>query len=252
LLLYGQKASQKEFSEKYPLGRGKELFFWSFIVALLLFSMGGMFSLYEGIHKITQEGTINNPMVGIVILSITILLEGYAFFSCLKEVTANNKFSSIREWVKKTTTLDLLVLFLEDFAALVGLLIALASLLLAWHTGNVFWDGLGSCIIGVLLILVAIILACKVKPLLIGQSPYPDYHVEMQKLLSEIMPDAKILRHISILQGVDTVLVAYKIHPGSENTIISDSIALVNKFEEKVRNKFPEIKWQFAELDYEK
>jgi len=251
LLLYGQKAAQKEISEKYPLGRGKELFFWSFIVALLLFSMGGMFSLYEGIHKITEEGSINSPMVGIAILSLAILLEGYAFFSCLKEILASNKYPTIREWIKKTTTVDLLVIFLEDFAAILGLIIALVSLLLAWYTGNVFWDGFGSCLIGVLLISVAIILACKVKPLLIGQSPYLDYHVEMDRILSEVIPDAKIIRHVAILQGVDRVLVAYKIHPGNEKRDTVDSIKLVNIFEKKVKEHFPEIKWQFAELDFE-
>jgi cation diffusion facilitator family transporter len=249
LLLYAQRIAKKGVSQRYPLGRGKELFFWSFVVALLLFSMGGIFSIYEGINKIKGNESINNPLVAILILCFAVILEGYSFFVCYNEVQKQNTYESIWQWIKKTTSADLLVIFLEDLAALIGLAIALISLTISWLTGNAIWDGIGSLVIGVLLIIVAIILASEVKPMLIGEAPHYNYQEEMTKILKEVMPEATLLRVIALQQGINSVLMAYKIHPGDTLLDTVSTIKLVNSFEYRVKQKFPEIKWQFAELD---
>lgn len=249
LLLYGQHAAAKPPTERYPLGRGKELFFWSFVVALLLFTMGGMFSLYEGIHKMQHAQALEVPLVGIAILLVAVALEGFSFVACLREVKHQNTHGSLWKWIRHTSSADLLVIFLEDFAALLGLLFALAALIMAWATGNSMWDGLGSVAIGVLLIVVAVVLAREVKPMLIGEMSATDYQPKLEALLAEVMPGAKLLRLIALQQGVGAVLLAYKINPGNAYPATSEAIAAVNRFEAAVRTRFPEIQWQFAEMD---
>lgn len=249
LLLHGQRMAKKPPTLQYPLGRSKELFFWSFVVALLLFTMGGMFSLYEGIHKIQHPEPLKHPLVGVVILLVAVALEGFSFFACIREVGHQNHFGSLWQWIRKTTSADLLVIFLEDFAALLGLMLALCSLGVAWLTGDSFWDGIGSCAVGVLLIAVALVLAREVKPMLIGEMSPKDFQPELEKLLSEVMPGAKLLRLIALQQGVDAVLLAYKIAPGAGFPATKEAIDAVNRFEREVRQRHPEIQWQFAELD---
>lgn len=249
LLLYGGYLAKKDPTPKFPLGRGKELFFWSFVVALLLFSMGGIFSLYEGIHKIENPGPINHPLVAVVILLVAVVLEAFSFGACYREIQLNNPHGSLWKWIRHTMAADMLVIFLEDLAALVGLFIALIALTLAWITGNSLWDGLGSCVIGLLLIVVAIILAGEVKSMLIGERPAADYEPKMQDMLTAFMPGARIIKLIALQQAVDAVILAYKIHPGETHIDLHAAIDAVNLFEEKVKLTFPEVKWQFTEFD---
>jgi cation diffusion facilitator family transporter len=249
LLLFGTNQAKKGVSDKYPLGRDTEIFFWSFIVAFLLFTMGGLFSLYEGIHKIQDPHPLNHPWVAIVILLYGIVVEAYSFFACYKEVQVINKHGSLWQWIKRTHAADLLVIFLEDLAAVMGLTFALISTIIAWLTGDGFWDGLGSCFIGVLLIATAIILATELKQMLIGENACSDYKELLTPLLIEIMPQASFLTIIAVQRGIDSVLLAYKLHPGDSNDL-KDTIEKLNQFEAKVKLSFPEVKWQFAELDY--
>lgn len=251
LLLYGRHAAARPADAKYPLGRSKEAFFWSFVVALLLFSMGGMFSIYEGLHKIAHPEPVQHPVVGLVILLVAIVLEGGSFWACMKEVARQNRFGSLWQWVKRTTSADVLVIFLEDLAALLGLVLGMAALTMAWITGASFWDGAGSVAIGVLLIVVAAILAREVKSLLIGEAPAADYEAEIKVLLQEAMPGAALLRFIALQQGLDSVLVAYKVRPPEGMASLEAAIVRVNEFEARVKQRFPEIVWQFAELDSE-
>ena len=248
LLLFGANQASKAASDKYPLGRDREIFFWSFIVAFLLFTMGGVFSLYEGIHKIQDPHPLNNPWVAIAILTYGIIVEAYSFFACYKEVKLVNKYGSLWNWIKKTHAADLLVIFLEDFAAVMGLVFALISTLIAWYTGDGIWDGIGSCFIGVLLIVVALLLAIELKQMLIGESAGTDYQELLSPLLAEKMPGAKFLRMIAIQRGINSVLLAYKVDPGNRSDL-QGTIEKLNGFEAAVKQNHPEVTWQFAELD---
>lgn len=249
LLLYGQRAARRPVSARHPLGLAKASFFWSFMVALLLFSMGGMFSLYEGWHKFHAPEPLNAPIVGVIILLIGIALEGYSMFMCYREVQARNVYPSLWQWIRRTTDADLLVIFLEDFAALLGLSIALITLGMGWITGNPAYDAVGSMLIGVLLITVAILLANEVKSLLMGEAPEHDYRADVEQMLAAITPTGRILNFIAIQRGVGEVVVAYKFHPGTEVTTATELIGLTNRLEAAVKERFPEIKWQFAEPD---
>ena len=251
LLLYGQSAAKKPPTQLHPLGRGKEAFFWSFVVALLLFSMGGMFSVYEGWHKTQHPEPVEYPLVGALILLVAVVLEGFSFWKCCKEVKTQNTYGSIWQWIRKTTSSDLLVIFLEDLAALFGLLLAFMSLSATWLTGDSFWDGIGSVAIGLLLIGAAFVLAREVKSLLIGEMPAREYRRGLETALQEAMPGARFIRFIALQQGIDAVMLAYKINPGPENPDTLTTIRRVNIFEKKVKVIYPEVKWQFAELDVE-
>lgn len=251
LLLYGGWAANKGVSRQFPLGRGKEMFFWSFVVALLLFTMGGMFSLYEGLHKIQHPEPLSYPLVGIIVLLIAVGLEGFSFAACLKEVKHINKHGSLWNWIKHTTAADLLVIFLEDLAALLGLVLALAALLLAWATGETIFDGIGSCAIGLLLLGTAVVLAREVKSLLIGEAPNEDYETSLSTILQQTLPGARLLKVIVLQQGVGSLLAAYKIHPGEAATDLRATIAGINRFEAAVKAQYPDVRWQFSELDYE-
>lgn len=251
LLLYGQRVSKKPPTPKHPLGRGKEAFFWSFLVALLLFSMGGLFSLTEGWEKISHPHALTHPIVGVIILLVAVGLEGFSFFACLKEVKHQNTYGSIWQWVRHTSSADLLVIFLEDLAALLGLLFALTSLVLAWITGNPFWDALGSVAIGVLLIGVAILLGKEVKAMLIGEASSTNYETALRHLVQEYLPGGHIARVIAVQTGIDEVLLAYKVVPGDYGMTVADAIAQVNALEARVKQQFPQVRWQFAELDSE-
>lgn len=249
LLLYGGKAARRAVTPTHPLGYGREMFFWSFVVALLLFSMGGIFSIYEGLHKISHPEPLDAPFVGIAVLAFAIALESFSFWACIKEIRHVNTHPTLWQWVRKTTAADLLVIFLEDLAALLGLIFALAALLASWATGDGLWDGMGSCVIGVLLIAVAVVLAREVKSLLIGEAPAADYKASLRPLLEQAMPGARILTLIALQQGSDAVMLSYKIHPGTTDVTLGSAIERLNIFEGQVRKRHPEVKWQFAEFD---
>jgi cation diffusion facilitator family transporter len=248
LLLFGKRAASKPPDDVHPLGYGREHFFWSFMVAILLFSLGGVFAIYEGIQKLHSTEPIRTPWLGLAIFIFGILLEGLALRTCLKEVRAQNRFGNLWRWFKETTSSDLLVLFTEDSAAIVGLLIASIFLTISWITGDPSWDARGSILIGVLLVIVAFILGIEVKSLLIGEAPTVNYRPEIEQIVAQCIPDGKVLRLIALQMGGEEVLVSYKVTCGSV-TNTRELVDAINQTERLVRAKFPEIRWQFVEPD---
>ena len=170
LLFLGLRAMKKDPDAEHPLGHGKEIFFWSFVVALLLFSMGGLFSVYEGVHKLSAHEGLNRPMIAIVVLSVSMILEASSLYGALIQINKIRHNMSLWTWFKSSTKSELIVVLGEDTAALLGLSFALISIILSIVTGNPVYDAIGSIGIGVLLITISIFLAVKVKSLLIGQS----------------------------------------------------------------------------------
>jgi len=250
-LLIGAKKSQKPADEKHPLGYGRESFFWSFLVAILLFSMGGVFAIYEGLHKLSAtQQELKMPYIGVVILIISILLEAASFYACLKEVKRQNIHGSLWQWFRKSTASDLVVIFMEDLAALLGLVVALFFLIVAILTGNSMWDAVGSIAIGVLLVIVSYLLAYEVKSLLVGEAPSENYKEAIAHQFLAQDPDMKILKFVALVTGNNEILVSLKILPGS----CTSSLALINtinRAEIAIKQQFPEIKWLFVEPDNE-
>src|SRR5882757_8200435 len=169
LLLIGVHGAGKPPSHEYPLGRGREAYFWSFLVALLLFSMGGMFSVYEGIHKFMEPEPVERFWLGLGILVFSICLEGGATISNIREVNRRRKARSFFGYLRATKDSDLIVVLGENSAAVVGLTLAMAALGASYLTGDSRWDAAGSVGIGVVLVVVAVFLAIEIKSLLLGE-----------------------------------------------------------------------------------
>jgi cation diffusion facilitator family transporter len=250
-LLLGNKKSLKKPDEKHPLGYGRESFFWSFIVAIFLFSMGGLFAIYEGIHKIQEaDHELEYPLVGLSILLFGVILEGFSFAACIKEIRLTNPGVPLRKWFKEAGSSELLVIFAEDLAALLGLIIAMVSLALAWITHHSIYDAFGSIAVGLLLCFVSFFLAKEIKALMIGEAPNKDYKKFIDQQWVTLTGNGKLLKIIAIQTGSNEVMLSCKLHPGQIKET-SQLIALINQLEVKIKAQFPEIKWSFVEPDME-
>lgn len=250
LLLWGSKAANRPADKIHPLGYGKESFFWSFVVAILLFSMGGLFSIYEGFHKLGEsEVHLSALWISFVILLFSICLESFSFYACLKEVRERNPYGSIWTWIHKGTNADLLVIFLEDAAALAGLVIAAIFIAITWLTGNPWWDAVGSIAIGLLLITSAAVLGFEMKSLLIGEGSSLDLQTPFAAEMTRLFPDSKIFHFIALQVGGDQIMVSCKFHPGDLSLPASELITKMNTLERNTKAQFPEVRWIFLEPD---
>ena len=170
LLLWGGSAAQKPATPDHPFGYGRERYFWAFVVALVLFSLGGVFAVYEGVHKLQHPEPLNAPVWAVGILAAGIIMEGFSFRTA---VVAARPLKGGRSWwqfITRTKNPELPVVLLEDLGALLGLVIALVCVSMAWVTGDVRWDAVGSLVIGGLLGVIAVVLALEMKSLLIGEA----------------------------------------------------------------------------------
>jgi len=249
-LLMGVRAARKSPDESHPLGYGRDLYFYSFVVALLLFSGGGVFSIYEGVHKLSHPEPVENVWLGLGILMFSMLLEGWATLQNLKEMKKRRGSLSLIEYLKRTKDSDLIILFGENSAAVLGLTVAIVALLAAHFTGNDKFDSIGSIVIGVVLISVAVFLAREVKSLLIGESADPVVSDAVKAVVSAHPNVEEVLRLITVQQGPGEVLVAMKVRMkgGLDTKTLVESI---NAFEQAVHDKAPEVRWCFVEPDFE-
>lgn len=248
LLLLGVKQAKRPADESHPLGYGRSVYFWSFMVAMLLFSVGGMFSIYEGIHKFHSPEPIDQVGWGIGVLLLAIVLEAYATYSNIKEINKRKKKKSFFGYLKSTKDSDMVVVFGENSAAVLGLVFALAALLASYYTGNPRYDALGSFCIGIILIAVAIFLAIEVKSLLLGESADPEILETIQTIIEEEPKIVNLLSCKTIQQGPGEVLVCMKIK--CQHKLDSVQISeLINNMEHKLVKEKPEIKWLYVEPD---
>jgi cation diffusion facilitator family transporter len=249
LLFWGLKATSKEPDQEHPLGYGKEIYFWSFMVALILFSMGGLFSVYEGIHKIGLHEGLKNPVIAIIVLGISMIFESASLYGCLVQIKKINPGSSLREWYKNSRQSELILVLGEDTAALLGLTFALISVVLAMITGNPVFDAIGSIGIGILLVIISIMLAVKIKSLLIGQSTDDKTSAEIMNTLKSRPEIDKVLNLITFQLG-PRIMIAVKAkmkETGSSAQLIKN----INNCESALKENNPAIQWIFFEPDIE-
>lgn len=247
LLILGLKRSKIPPSHEYPLGHGKAIYFWSFVVALILFSMGGMYSIYEGIHKFRHPEPLTYPLVAIGVLVFSIAAEGVSLWGCLQEVNKERRSRSLMQWFRQTRKSELIVVFGEDFAAMFGLVFALIAVGVTIITGNPLYDAAGSIVIGVLLVLIAAFIAVEVKGLLIGQSVEADLEQEMATFLQKRDEINALLGIITLQMGTD-VMVAIKARMKHYDSA-TDMIAATNACEKAFKAAYPQVKWVFFEPD---
>ena len=247
LLFLGLKASKKEPTPEHPLGYGKAIFFWSFIVALILFSMGGLFSIYEGIHKLSSHEGLSSPYIAVAVLSVSILLEGASLWGCITQINKIRHNESLWKWFVNSRQSELVVVMGEDIAALLGLTFALASVALSMITGNPIFDAVGSIGIGVLLVIISGFLAVKIKGLLIGQSVDAEVRADIKEFL-ESQPEITEVLNLITLQLGSRIMVAVKVKMEAAESI-DELIANINRCELELRKHNPAIQWSFFEPD---
>jgi cation diffusion facilitator family transporter len=250
LLLRGVVQSKRPADEKHPFGYGMSVYFSSFMVAMLLFSIGGMFSIYEGIHKYNSLEPVKEIGWGVGILLFSILLEGYAAYSNIVELNKRRGDRGFINYLRFTKDSDLIVIFGENAAAVLGLVFALSAMLASYYTGDGRYDAMGSLAIGVILILVAIFLAVEVKSLLIGESADPIIIDKIEELIAITPEIISLINCKTIQQGPGEVLVCMKIK--CDPTINSERISLlINNFEKDLRALRPDVKWLYIEPDFQ-
>ncbi len=247
LLLLGMKQSKRPPSPDYPLGYGKAIYFWSFLVAVMLFTVGGMFSLYEGVHKLQHPEPLRQWWWAVGVLVFGIVAEGFSMRACLQEVNKARGDRSLWQWFRGSRQAELVVIFGEDLAALLGLVFALVAVLLAVATGNPAWDAIGTIAIGTLLIVVAVFVAIEVKAMLIGQGVHPVRQAQMRTFLESRPEIARVFNLITLQLGND-VMVSVKAQM-REATDAGALLAQINLVEQAVQAEFPEVRWSFFEPD---
>lgn len=249
LLYVGLRQSQRVPDKIHPLGYGKLSYFWSFIVAMLLFSVGGLFSIYEGVHKLQFPEPLNNIVIPIGVLSFAIVLEAFSLMGCLREIRKIRGDRPLLQWLKNTRNSALVVVFGEDTAALLGLALALIFVSVAAITGNPVFDAIGSICIGAVLVVISVFLTLRVKSLLVGTSADPVIEALIQKIISEDDAVLTVLNTITIQFGPDTMLAAkLKMRPDIN---ITTAINSINALERRLKQEIPELKWSFIEPDNE-
>jgi cation diffusion facilitator family transporter len=245
LLLLGMRQARMDPTPEYPLGYGKAIYFWSFLVAVMLFSVGGMFSVYEGIHKLQHPEPLKQWWWAVGVLVIGIIAEAVSMRACLAEVNKARGSRSLQRWFRDSRQAELVVIFGEDLAALFGLVFALIAIVLAVLTGNPAWDAIGTLAIGILLVVIAVFVAIEVKAMLIGQSADPNVNAALKGFLEQRPEIARVFSLITLQLGND-LMVAVK---AQLNRSSAEKEDVINGIEKALKQQFPQVKWSFFEPD---
>jgi cation diffusion facilitator family transporter len=248
LLLHGGKAARKEASATHTFGYGRERYFWSFVVALVLFTLGGVYAIYEGIEKIRNPHEIDSITIAVVVLSIGIVLEGLSLRTAIRESRPLKGSASWGTFIRKSRNPELPVVLLEDAGALIGLVLALGGIGMAKATGDPVWDGIGTLCIGLLLAVIAIVLVIEMRSLLLGESATKS---DVQAITAAIASTPGVEQIISLRTqhlGPEEILVAGKVaFPASMTTAgIADTIDVA---EAAARAVVPSARLIFLEPD---
>jgi cation diffusion facilitator family transporter len=251
LLVLGRRRAAKDADEVRPFGYGRERFFWAFVVALVLFSLGSLFSIYEAVHKIRHPEPIDSPLVGISIILVALVLESLSFRTAVGEANQLGRRSKgIVRFIRETRIPELPVLLLEDLGAVIGLLIALASLVLSWKVDPVF-DGWGTLLIGLLLGVIAVGLAIETRSMLLGEPASP---ADLAAIRTAIEGSARVDRIIHLRTehiGPEEVLVATKLAFEADLTV-ADLAAAIDGCEARVRAAVPHVTLIYIEPDLDR
>jgi cation diffusion facilitator family transporter len=248
LLLFGIRLSQRPPDENHPFGYGNEIFFWSFVVAILVFSLGGGIAIYEGIRHLLHPRELENVQWNYVVLILAMIFEGAALRVALKQFNASRGTKSFLRALKDSKDSSTVAVVIEDSAALLGLIIALLSVLLGQLTGWVYFDGLGSVLIGVLLIAVSFLFAAECKALLVGEGLLPDDVDRIVLILEQEPRVARYRRPLSLYFGPSEVLVNLDVH--FVDDLASDEIELtIEGIEARIREELPVVNRIFVEAD---
>lgn len=248
LLLYGMKRAEKPADAHFPFGHGKEIYFWSFVVAILIFAVGSGVSIYEGIHSLSDPQPVENPWISYIVLGLALVFEGAAWFFAFKEFTrAKGKWGYI-EAVQRGKDPSMFVVLFEDSAAMLGLLVAFTGILLSQLTGILIFDGIASIVIGLILGGTAIWLAYETKGLLIGESA----NTQVVAGIRDIVGDCDTVEHVNEVltmhMGPDFILanISADFDDAVSSNRVEQTIADMNL---RIKQAYPQIKRVFIEAE---
>jgi cation diffusion facilitator family transporter len=251
LLLFGQRQARRQADALHPFGYGRSRYFYSFVVALVLFTLGSVFALYEGYHKITHPTHLTSPMVAVGILVVAILLESYSFRTAVVESRPLKGNSSWWRFIRTSRNPELPVVLLEDTGALIGLVLALAGVGLTVLTDDPIWDGIGTAAIGVLLGVIAVILMIEMHSLLIGEGATTAEEQAIRAALEGTEHVDRLIHIRTQYLGPDELLVAAKIALAA-STDLATVAATINAAEASVRAAVPAARVIYLEPDLDR
>jgi len=248
LLFLGLRLGAKPAGPRHPLGHGQAAFVASFLVALLLFSMGGLYSVVEGIHKIRHPEAPHHLGWAVGLLGFAILLEGASLRGALRAARVGRHGRSLLRYLRQSSSTELVVVVAEDIAALAGLVLALAAVLLTMGTGNPVWDGIGSVGIGLVLLAVALFVGTEVASLLLNEAPPLALRGAIRGAVDEDPAVARVLNLVAVVVGSDRIMVALKVQFRDQPSGAA-LVAAINALERNLRARFPQIQHLFVEPD---
>ncbi|MDZ7693473.1 MAG: cation diffusion facilitator family transporter [Balneolaceae bacterium] len=248
LLLLGLKRAKKPADENYPFGHGKEIYFWSFIVAIMIFAVGAGISLYEGIHSVMDPHPVENPLINYIVLGLAMIFEAFAWYFAWKEFNKMREGREYFEAVRKGKDPTTFVVLFEDSAAMLGLIVAFIGIGVGQLTGNPMYDGIASIIIGIILGLTAAWLAYETKGLLIGESADQKIISGINQIANTFEEIAAINETLTMHMGPNFILVNISVdyRDNISSQEVENSISRLNK---EIKENFPRVKRIFVEAE---
>lgn len=248
LLFIGMEQGKRGATARHPLGRGQAAFVASFLVALLLFSVGGLYSLVEGIHKIQHPETPHHLGWAVALLVAALAMEGFSLRGALQAAALERRGKSLLRYMRESSSAELVVVLAEDAAALLGLGLALVAVILTMATGNPVWDGIGSVAIGLLLIAVALFVGVEVTSLLLNEAPPLGTRAALRAFVDEDPEVEATLNLIAVVIGSERLMVALKVRFKAQ-TSGQALVDAINALERRLRAQFPQVQHLFVEPD---
>ena len=248
LLLIGLRQAKDGVSDVHPLGTGRVVYFYAMMVALMLFMLGGAFSVYEGIGRLRHPEAVHDPVVALVVLGISLALESLSLRGAMKEINKTKGDRTLWRWFRETRQSEMLVVAGEDIAALAGLTLAFVAVLASWATGDPLYDTLGSIAVGVLLMIVALLVMREVKSMIVGESAEPAMRAEIRR---HIVARPEVVSVISLitLQWGESIVVAVQAEMAWQSSA-SSLVDAINAVEDSLQIRWPAIRWVFFEPDH--
>lgn len=251
LLLVGGKRAQRERTKEHPFGYGRERYFYAFVVAVVLFTIGSAFSIYEGIHKLSSEEPLSNLGWAFGVLIFAIIAESFSFRTAIKESNAIRGDKGWIEFIRRSKSPELPVIVLEDLGALLGLIFALFGVSMAAITGDPFWDAIGTLMIGILLGIIAIILAVETKSLLLGEGASPEVEDQIRVALQNSPEVSRVIHMRTLHLGPEELLVAAKIAVNHDDTA-AEVARGIDEAELAIRSAVPIARVIYLEPDLDR
>ena len=249
LLLLGMKEAKRPESADHPLGHHRVTYFWSMIVALLLFFMGGAFSVYEGIERLRHPHPLENGLVALAVLGVAVVLEAFSLAGAMREIRKTAGGKPFLRWFRETRESELMVVAGEDIAALAGLTFAFVAVAAALATGNPLWDAAGTVGVGIVLMVIAVLVMIEVKALIVGESAAPEQRAAIERFVAAQPEVAEVLNVITLAWG-DKVVIAVKARMAAAEAISgAQLVERINAVEARMQAEFPQAKWVFFEPD---